>query len=63
MEIQYCPTDNMIGDYYTKPLQGGKFLKFRKLILGEEDNGEHGDTGEQEMQEIRKLGLKRKRKG
>jgi hypothetical protein len=63
LEIQYCPTDDMIGDYYTKPLQGGKFLKFRKLILGEDGNGEQGDTGEQEMHEIRKLRLKRKRKG
>ena len=24
----------MIGDFFTKPLQGSKFLKFRSLILG-----------------------------
>ena len=51
----------MIGDYYTKPLQGGKFLKFRKLILGEVDNGDQGDqgkAGQQENQEIRKLDVK-----
>jgi hypothetical protein len=66
LEIQYCPTDDMIGDYYTKPLQGGKFLKFRKLILGEVDNGDQGDqdqAGEQENQGIRKLDVKRERKG
>ena len=34
--IDYCGTDNMIGDYMTKPLQGEKFKKFRKMILGEE---------------------------
>jgi len=24
----------MIADYYTKPLQGGQFYKFKDLILG-----------------------------
>jgi hypothetical protein len=24
----------MIADYMTKPLQGAKFLKFKKLIMG-----------------------------
>jgi hypothetical protein len=31
--IQYCPTDDMIADYMTKPLSGAKFHKFRKLIM------------------------------
>ena len=35
-KIEYCPTDEMIADYYTKPLQGKKFLEFRKLIMGED---------------------------
>ena len=33
VEIQYCPTDDMIADYMTKPLSGAKFHKFRKLIM------------------------------
>ena len=32
--IEYCPTDEMWGDYMTKPLQGVKFKKFRDEILG-----------------------------
>ena len=32
--IKYCSTENMIGDYMTKPLQGAKFIKFRKAIMG-----------------------------
>ena len=35
LKIEYCPTDEMIGDYMTKPLQGEKFRKFRKSIMGE----------------------------
>jgi hypothetical protein len=34
IEIQYCPTNMMIGDFFTKPLQGKKFEYFRDLILG-----------------------------
>jgi hypothetical protein len=33
-EIRYCPTNMMIGDFFTKPLQGKKFEFFRDLILG-----------------------------
>ena len=32
--IQYCPTHDMVADYYTKPLQGKLFYKFRDQILG-----------------------------
>ena len=31
--IQYCPTEEMIADFFTKPLQGAKFRKFRDLVL------------------------------
>ena len=31
--IKHCPTVEMIGDFFTKPLQGGLFIKFRDLIL------------------------------
>ena len=33
-KIRHCPTNEMIADYFTKPLQGKKFNKFRHLILG-----------------------------
>ena len=33
LNIKYCPTEEMVADYFTKPLQGVQFLKFRKLIL------------------------------
>ena len=32
--VRYCPTDDMVGDYMTKGLQGIKFSKFRKAIMG-----------------------------
>jgi hypothetical protein len=32
--IQYCPTKQMVADYFTKPLQGALFYKFRDQILG-----------------------------
>ena len=32
--IKCCPTDEMIGDHFAKPSQGGKFEKFRNETLG-----------------------------
>ena len=34
VKIQYCPTEQMIADYFSKPLQGKIFHQFRDLILG-----------------------------
>ena len=34
LNVSYCPTLNMIGDYFTKPIQGSLFCKFRNTILG-----------------------------
>jgi hypothetical protein len=31
--IEYCPTDDMIADYMTKPLTGYKFKLFRDKIM------------------------------
>ena len=36
VQVEYCPTDDMIGDYMSKPLQGYKFRKFRSQIMGED---------------------------
>ena len=46
IQVEYCPTEKMVADFFTKPLQGGLFKKFRDIILGYkhistlEDNGE-----------------------
>ena len=34
IEVEYCPTNLMIADYFTKPLQGRLFTMFRDLIMG-----------------------------
>jgi hypothetical protein len=34
IEVQYCPTEQMLADFFTKPLQGGLFRKFRAVIMG-----------------------------
>ena len=33
LSIHHCPTDEMVGDFFTKPVQGGKFRMFRNRIL------------------------------
>ena len=34
IEIKYCPTLKMLADFFTKPLQGSLFRKFRDYVLG-----------------------------
>ena len=34
ISIEYCPTMEMVADFFTKPLQGELFYKFRDEIMG-----------------------------
>jgi hypothetical protein len=34
LSVKYCPTLDMIADYFTKPLQGSLFRKLRDLVMG-----------------------------
>ena len=33
-KIEYCPTYNMVADYFSKPLQGRVFKFMRDIIMG-----------------------------
>jgi len=33
VKIMYCPTKDMLGNVFTKPLQGSAFTKMREKIL------------------------------
>ena len=34
MSVKWCPTGDMTGDFFTNPLQGAQFTRFRDLIMG-----------------------------
>jgi hypothetical protein len=34
LRVVWCPTDKMIADFLTKPLQDKAFVKFRDLLMG-----------------------------
>ena len=34
LTIVWCPTEKMIVDFFTKPLQGRVFIQFRDLLMG-----------------------------
>ena len=34
VEIEWCPTKEMVADFMTKPLQGSHFMRLRDLIMG-----------------------------
>ena len=35
LSLEFCPTDEMWADYFTKLLQGAKFLFLRRIIMNE----------------------------
>jgi len=35
LSVVWCPTDKMIADFLTKPLQGKVFKQFRVVLMGE----------------------------
>ena len=35
--VEYCPTEHMLADYFTKPLQGSLFKRFKDVIMGHKD--------------------------
>ncbi len=34
IDVEYCQTNQMLADYYTKPLQGKQFITLRNIIMG-----------------------------
>jgi hypothetical protein len=34
LKVEYLPTEDMWADFMSKPLQGEKFRRFRRLIMG-----------------------------
>lgn len=34
VRVEWCPTNEMVADFMTKPLQGSTFKRFRDLIMG-----------------------------
>ena len=36
MSVEWCPTDDMVADFWTKPTQGALFARHRDLVMGVE---------------------------
>ena len=41
LRIEYCPTSEMVGDFFTKPLQGTPFRKLRDFIMNIDPSSPH----------------------
>ena len=37
IHITHCPTEEMVADFFMKPLQGSLFIKIHKYIMGNEE--------------------------
>jgi hypothetical protein len=61
VKIAYCPTENMLGDFFTKPLQGSVFKNMRRLILNMPDDA-NGSIGHRSVLGIDKRAVSRNEK-
>ena len=55
VHLEYCPTDDMPGDYPSKPLQGRNFFKQRKFIMNHElprSNTSDDDSQQQDNRSV-----------
>ena len=60
--VEFCPTLDMVGDYFTKELYGPQFRQFRNIILGiHEDDIPAYNTSVIALIEERKLELKKEK--
>ena len=53
--IEYCPTDEMIGGFFTKPVGGAKFRRFRNIIM----NVSHDEYGPVNMEDLMSFTMQR----
>ena len=58
--MEFCPTLDMIGDYFKRALQGYQFCRFRNIILGihKDDIPAYNASGRDFLEEL-KLKLKK----
>jgi hypothetical protein len=39
MKVVYCPTEQMLADFFTKPLQGDLFRRIKAVVMGHKHTG------------------------
>jgi hypothetical protein len=44
LRIEYCPTGDMVADFFTKPLQGSLFRKLHAIILNIPDHSRNANA-------------------
>lgn len=49
--IRHCPTHQMLADFFTKPLQGNLFRRFKAVVLGHQHVDTLHDTIDQPLEE------------
>jgi hypothetical protein len=37
IKLEYCKKDDILGDFFTKPLQGSLFIKYQNAIMNTEE--------------------------
>jgi hypothetical protein len=52
VKIEYCPTEQMVADYFTKPLQGSLFKRLRDVIVNIDSSSVYHSSHKSVLEEI-----------
>jgi hypothetical protein len=52
MGVKHCPTKEMLANFFTKPLRGSLFRKFRDVIMGHKHIGSLKETVPAPFQDV-----------
>ena len=58
--VEYCPTEIMLGDFFTKPLQGRLFNEMRSIVMGHKNWSE---VDQQYLRQSQLAGCRKERVG
>ena len=62
LSVQHCPTEEMVADFFTKPLEASLFVKLWNFIMGTEYADPDQQTHRMKMMEVGTRKLTRKQK-
>ena len=63
VKVAFCPTTNMLADFFTKPLQGSAFKKMRSIILNMPDTDKSSAEHRSVLENKYSMGERKDRSG
>ena len=57
MLLKWCPGENLVADFFSKPLTGQEFLGHRKNVMNENDDSEDDESDDSDEDNLQVTAL------